>query len=67
MSLMNLLSWSSTVDPPPLRLPSTCLDEIRLTGAERRSADPMIDEDAVADAECMRAVALGGEVLLLCR
>ena len=27
----------------------------------------MIGEDAVADAECMKAVALGGEVLLLCR
>ena len=27
----------------------------------------MIDEDAVTDAECMKAVALGGGVFLLCR
>ena len=32
------------------------------------ACEAMIDDDAVvADAECMKAVALGGEVLLLCR
>ena len=45
MSLMNLLSWSTMVDPPTLRLASTCLDEIRLTGGGRRSADPEEDEE----------------------
>jgi hypothetical protein len=85
MSLMNLLSWSTMANPPTLRLASTRLDEIRLTGASADQPNPrrtnnspspaertgaceaMIDEDAVADAECMKAVALGGEIFLLSR
>ena len=45
MSLMNLLSWSTMVHPPTLRLASTCLDEILLPGADRPSADLAEDKE----------------------